>query len=66
MLDKMETYLNKLAPTALPKSTWGKAVTSARNQWEALRRYTEDGRLTPRNQTVVLIRGPFLFRLRDR
>ena len=26
--------------------TWGKAVTYTRNQWEALRRYTEDGRLT--------------------
>jgi len=46
VLDKIETYLAKLAPSALPKSTLGKAVTYARNQWEALRRYTEDGRLT--------------------
>jgi transposase len=46
VLDKIETYLNTLAPSALPKSTLGKAVTYARNQWEALRRYTEDGRLT--------------------
>ena len=46
VLDKIETYLAQLAPSALPKSTWGKAVTYARNQWEALRRYTEDGRLT--------------------
>jgi transposase len=46
VLDKIETYLTELAPSALPKSTWGKAVTYARNQWEALRRYTEDGRLT--------------------
>ncbi len=46
VLDKIETYLTELAPRALPKSTWGKAVTYARNQWEALRRYTEDGRLT--------------------
>jgi hypothetical protein len=46
VLDKIETYLEKLAPRALPKSTLGKAVTYARNQWEALRRYTEDGRLT--------------------
>ena len=46
LLDKIETYLVELARTALPKSTLGKAVTYARNQWKALRRYTEDGRLT--------------------
>ena len=49
VLDKIEAYLATLAPTALPKSTLGKAVTYARNQWEALRRYTEDGRLTMDN-----------------
>jgi transposase len=46
VLDKIEAYLAELAPTALPKTTLAKAVTYARNQWEALRRYTEDGRLT--------------------
>ena len=46
VLDKMETYLTELAPSALPKSVLSKAVSYARNQWEALRRYTEDGRLT--------------------
>ena len=46
VLDRIEAYLAELAPSALPKSTLGKAVTYARNQWEALRRYTEDGRLT--------------------
>ena len=45
-LDKLEAYLAELAPKALPKSSLAKAVTYARNQWEALRRYTEDGRLT--------------------
>jgi len=45
-LDKIEAYLAELAPRALPKSSLAKAVTYARNQWEALRRYTEDGRLT--------------------
>jgi Transposase IS66 family len=30
----------------LPKSAMGKAVTYARNQWAALRRYVTDGRLT--------------------
>ena len=46
VLDKIEAYLAELAPTALPKSSLAKAVTYARNQWEALRRYTDDGRLT--------------------
>ena len=46
MLDKIEVYLAELARTALPKSILAKAVTYARNQWEALRRYTQDGRLT--------------------
>ncbi len=46
VLDKIEACLPELARTALPKSSLAKAVTYARNQWEALRRYTEDGRLT--------------------
>ena len=49
VLDKIEAYLAKLAQTTLPKSNLRKAVTYARNQWEALRRYTEDGRLTADN-----------------
>ena len=36
----------ELQRTALPKSSLHKAVTYARNQWEPLRRYTDDGRLT--------------------
>jgi transposase len=46
VLDKIEAYLAELATTVLPKSSLAKAVTYARNQWKALRRYTEDGRLT--------------------
>ena len=46
VLDRIEAYLAELARTVLPKSSLAKAVTYARNQWEALRRYTEDGRLT--------------------
>ena len=46
VLDKIATYLAELARRALPKSSLAKAVRYARNQWEALRRYTEDGRLT--------------------
>jgi transposase len=46
VLDKIEAYLAELAGRVLPKSSLAKAVTYARNQWAALRRYTEDGRLT--------------------
>jgi transposase/uncharacterized coiled-coil protein SlyX len=46
VLDKMEAYLAQLARAVLPKSSLAKAVSYARNQWAALRRYTEDGRLT--------------------
>lgn len=46
ILDRMEAWLAEQAPRALPKSTLGQAITYARNQWQALRRYTEDGRLT--------------------
>ena len=42
----IQADLAELAKRALPKSNLAKAVTYARNQWAALRRYTEDGRLT--------------------
>lgn len=46
LLDQIETWLEARALQALPKNVFGQAVGYARNQWEALRRYTEDGRLT--------------------
>ncbi len=49
VLDKIEAYLAELARDVLPKSHLAKAVTYARNQWEALRRDTQDGRLTMDN-----------------
>ena len=49
ILDRIEVYLAELATSVLPKSNLAKAVTYARNQWEALRRYTQDGRLTMDN-----------------
>ncbi len=55
VLDKIEAYLADLAPRALPKSTLAKAVTYARNQWEALRRYTEDGHLSINNNVRDLL-----------
>jgi transposase len=52
VLDKLEVYLAELAQTLLPKSALAKAVTYARNQWQALRRYTADARLTMDNNTA--------------
>jgi len=46
ILDRIEKKLDELTGRVLPKSSLGKAVTYARNQWAALRRYTSDGRLT--------------------
>ncbi len=45
-LDRIEKYLDELSRRTLPKSALGKAITYARNQWGALRRYVSDGRLT--------------------
>jgi transposase len=46
VLDHIGIRLAELEKRALPKSALAKAVWYARNQWRALRRYTEDGRLT--------------------
>ena len=46
VLDTMEKWLEKHRFNVLPKSPLGKAFTYAGNQWGALRRFTEDGRLS--------------------
>jgi transposase len=46
VLDRIEVYLAELARRALPRSALGMAVSYAQNQWQALRRYTADGRLS--------------------
>jgi len=51
VLDQLEVYLTELADRVLPKSALAKAVNYARNQWDALRCYTKDGRLTIDNNT---------------
>ena len=45
ILATIEKGLDLLDQIALPQSPLGKAVTYARNQWSALTRYVEDGRL---------------------
>ncbi len=51
ILDRIEKKLDDWSDRILPKSALGKAVTYARNQWAALRRYASDGRLTIANNT---------------
>jgi transposase len=46
VLDRIGASLAELEKRALPKSMLSKAVWYARNQWQALCRYTEDGRLS--------------------
>ena len=45
VLDAFEQWLEDHRMTVLPKGPLGKAMTYASNQWQALRRYTSDGRL---------------------
>ncbi len=46
MLDRLGVRHAELEKRALPKSALSKAVWYASNQWRALCRYTEDGRLS--------------------
>lgn len=43
VLDRMGEWMKKHRHAVLPKGLLGKALTYTTNQWEALRRYTEDG-----------------------
>ena len=46
VLQRIRDWLDRQTHRALPKSNLGKAITYAQNQWDALCRYTDDGRLT--------------------
>ncbi len=46
ILDRLRAELDRLSSKLLPKSALAQAITYASNQWQALCRYTEDGRLT--------------------
>jgi len=49
ILERLRGELDRLSSRLLPKSALAQAVTYAINQWQALCRYTEDGRLTVDN-----------------
>jgi transposase len=46
ILERLREELDRLSSRLLPKSALAQAITYALNQWRALCRYTEDGRLT--------------------
>ena len=49
ILDRLQEELNRLSVKLLPKSALALAMTYPLNQWQALCRYTDDGRLTINN-----------------
>lgn len=58
ILDRMQKRFDAVAPELRPSSKLAEAVAYSRNRWEALRRYTSDGRI-PIDNTLVerLFRG---------
>lgn len=46
LLESLEKFLRTEGHRALPKSPFGKAIGYALNQWDAICRYTTDGRLS--------------------
>jgi transposase len=52
LLTKFKAWLDGQAPAVLPKSPLGQALRYALNQWEALVRYTQDGRLSIDNNVA--------------
>ena len=52
ILERLGGDVDRLTEQVLPKSALGQALTYARNQWTALCRYTEDGRLTIDNNVA--------------
>jgi transposase len=52
ILERLRGDIDRLTEQVLPKSGLGQALGYARNQWAALCRYTEDGRLTIDNNVA--------------
>lgn len=52
ILDAIQLWMDENELQVLPKSPIGEAITYARNQWEALKRYTTDGTLEIDNNTA--------------
>ncbi len=60
ILEKLHAYLEEQQATALPKSLLGAAIGYALRNWDALTRYTEEGRLKPDNNGAELALRPIV------
>ena len=58
-LEEFHAWLDLAETRALPKSPLGKAIVYARNQWPALLRYVNDGRLSISNNAAERALRPF-------
>lgn len=68
LLDKLGEWIKKTHPAAPPKSPLGRALTYMINQWQALSRFLDDGRLEIDNngaeralRTIALGRNNWMF-----
>ena len=60
MLTEFYTWLQKHSKEIPPKSLIGKAFSYTLNQWDRLKRYVDDGRLTPDNNLAENAIRPFV------
>lgn len=59
LLDALRLWLDEQAPQVLPESLTGKAIRYARNQWDYLRRYVDDGHAPIDNNVIARDIRPF-------
>jgi len=59
LLAAFKTWLDEKAPQVLPASLLGKAIAYARNQWDYLRRYVDDGAAPIDNNVIERDIRPF-------
>jgi transposase len=58
-VEEFQAWLDVAETQSLPKSPLGKAIVYARNQWPALQRYLDDGRLAISNNAAERALRPF-------
>jgi transposase len=59
LLEEFRAWMQLTATKVLPKSPMGQAITYVQNQWEALTRYLQDGRLEMTNNAAERAVKPF-------
>lgn len=59
LVEEFRVWMDQAALTVLPKGPLGRAIGYARNQWRALTRYLDDGRLAISNNAAERALRPF-------